>query len=92
MYVIALMVLSLLQLVARRAELATKRGQALTGRELLLQLKAVTAVVVRVDGQLRAVVGPLSDQAQEYLTAMGFPDPQHWLTVPILDHNALSGI
>lgn len=91
-YVIALMVLSLLQLVARRAQLATKRGQALTARELLLQLKAVTAVVERVNGQLRAAVGPLSDQAHSYLTAMGFPDPQNWLTVPILDHNELSGI
>jgi transposase len=91
-YVIALMVLSLLQLLARRAELATKRGQALTARELLRHLKAVTAVVAAVDGQLRATVGPLSDQAQQYLTAMGFPDAQHWITVPPLDHHALSRI
>jgi hypothetical protein len=45
-----------------------------------------------VDGQLRAMVGPLSDQAQQYLTAMGFPDAQHWLTAPILDPAALSRI
>jgi hypothetical protein len=45
-----------------------------------------------VDGQLRAMVGPLSDQAQQYLTAMGFPDAQHWLTAPKLDHPALSRI
>jgi transposase len=91
-YVIALMVLSLLQMLARRAGLATKRGQALTARELLRHLKAATAVVMLVDGQLQAVVGPLNALAQEYLTAMGFPDAQHWLTVPKLDHTALSGI
>jgi len=91
-YVIALMVLSLLQTLARRAELSTKRGQALTARELLRQLKAVTAVVMVVDVQLQAVVGPLSAQAREYLTAMGFPDAQHWLTVPSFDQSAISGI
>jgi len=91
-YLIALMVLSVLQMLARRAGLATKRGQKLTARELLRHLKAVTAVVMVVDGQLRATVGPLSDLAQQYLTAMGFPDAQHWLTAPILDLTELSGI
>jgi len=91
-YVIALMVLSVLQMLARRAGLATKRGQALTSRELLRQMKAVTAVVYEVNGQLQATVGPLSRLAQEYLTAMGFPDAQHWLTVPSCDQSAISGI
>lgn len=92
LYVIALMVLSVLQMLARRAGLSTKRGQKLTARELLRHLKAVTAVVMVVDGQLRAMVGPLSAQAQQYLTAMGFPDAQHWLTVPIFDPAAISRI
>ena len=91
-YVIALMVLSVLQILARRAGLVTKRGQALTSRELLRQLKAATAVVAEVDGQLRATVGPLSRLAQEYLTALGFPDAQHWLSVLSLDHVEVSGI
>jgi len=90
-YVIALMVMSVLQMLARRAGLSTKRGQALTSRELLRNMKAATAVAIEVDGQLRAVVGPLSDLAQEYLGAMGFPDAQHWLTAPSFDLAALSG-
>ena len=92
LYVIALMVLSVLQMLARRAGLETKRGQALTSRALLRQMKAATAVVCEVDGQLRATVGPLSDLAQEYLAAMGFPDAQHWLSVPSCDQSAISGI
>ena len=91
-WVIALMVLSLLQLLARRAGLETKRGQALTGRELLQNLLAVTAVTCRIDGQVRASVGPLSEPAERYLTAMGFPDAGHWLKVPPIDLQLISGI
>lgn len=91
-YVIALMVLSIVQMVARRAGLATKRGQALTARELLRQFKAVGAVVIRgPEGAEAATVAPLSTLAQRYLSAIGFPDPQHWLTVPPIDTNILSG-
>ena len=91
-WVIALMLLSLLQLLARRAELETRRGQALTGRELLQNLLAVTAVTCTIAGQTRASVGQLSEPAQRYLTAMNFPDPQHWLEVPPIDMQLLSGI
>ncbi|MFO8079454.1 MAG: IS1634 family transposase [Armatimonadota bacterium] len=91
-WVIALMLLSLLQLLARRAELETKRGQALTGRELLQNLLAVTAVTCTIAGQIRASVGQLSQPAQRYLTAMNFPDPQHWLKVPPIDMQLISGI
>ena len=91
-YVIALMVLALLQILARRAGLVTKRGQDLTARELLRQLQAVTALVMVRDDQLRALVGPLSPQAQDHLDAMHFPDPQHWLAVPAIDHDLLSRI
>jgi len=91
-WVIALMLLSLLQLLARRAGLETKRGQALTGRELLQNLLAVTAVTCTINGQARASVGPLSEPAQRYLTAMGFPDAQHWLKVPPIDLQLISGI
>ena len=91
-WVIALMLLSLLQLLARRAELETKRGQALTGRELLQNLLAVTAVTCTINGKVRASVGPLSEPAQRYLTAMGFPEAQHWLKVPPIDLQLISGI
>jgi len=79
-------------LLARRAQLETKRGQALTGRELLQNLLAVTAVTCTIAGQTRASVGPLSEPAQRYLTAMNFPDPQHCLKVPPIDMQLLSGI
>jgi len=39
----------------------------------LLQLLAVTAVTCRIDGQTRAKVGPLSEPAERYLRAIGFP-------------------
>lgn len=91
-YVIALMILSLLQRTARAAELTTKRKQPLTGRELLRSLWAVTVLVCRVDDQTTATIAPLPERAQHYLNAMGFPDPQCWLAVPPLDHSILSGI
>lgn len=91
-YVIALMVLSLLQILLRRARLETKRGQALTSRELLRHLKAVDAVALRgPEGIQAATVAPLSELAQHYLAAIGFPDPQHWLTVPPVDLSPISG-
>jgi transposase len=91
-YVLALMVLSLLQILLRRAGLETKRGQALTARELLRHLKAVDAVALRGhEGIQAASVAPLSELAQRYLSAIGFPDPQHWLTVPQLDLPTISG-
>ena len=91
-FVIALMLLSLLQMLARRAGLETKRGQALTGRELLENLLAVTAVTCRIKGHLHATVGPLSELAGHYLRAIGFPEAQHWLIVPPLDLPLISGI
>lgn len=85
-YVIALMVLALLQIQLRRAGLATKRGQALTARELLRHLKAVDALALcGPQGIQAATVAPLSALAQHYLSTIGFPDPQHWLTVPPVD-------
>lgn len=89
-YVIALMILSLLQRIARAAELTTKRKQPLTGRELLRTLLTVTALVCRVGDSLMASVAPLPPQAQQYLGAMGFPEPQFWLAVPPFDQSAIS--
>jgi transposase len=89
-YVVALMVLSLLQLLARRAGLTTKRKYPLTARALLAELQAVDALATRRAGRLYASVAPLPPRAQHYLNALGFPDAQTWLAVPPCDHAAIS--
>ena len=91
-YVIALMVLSLLQLVARQAGLTTRRGCPLTARALLKELWSVTALVWRDGGELRATVAPLPERAQLYLEVLGFPSAQHWLTALPCDQQLISGI
>jgi len=82
LYVVALMVLSLLQLLARRAGLTTPRDYPLTARALLKELKAVDALATHQGGRLCGTVAPLQERAQHYLDALGFPDPQHWLAAP----------
>ncbi len=89
-YVVALMVLSLLQLLARRAGLTTKRKYALTARGLLNALQALDALATRHAGRLYASVAPLPPRAQHYLDALGFPDAQTWLAVPPCDHSDIS--
>lgn len=91
LYVVALMVLSLLQLLARRAGLTTPRDYPLTARALLKELKAVDALAARQGGRLCATVAPLQERAQYYLDTLGFPDPQHWLAVPTCDPPDISG-
>ena len=91
LYVVALMVLSLLQLLARRAGLTTPRDYPLTARALLKELKAVDALAARQGGKLCATVAPLQQRAQYYLDTLGFPDPQHWLAVPPCDPPDISG-
>jgi len=89
-YVVALMVLSLLQLLARRAGLTTRRKYPLTARALLAELQAVDALAMHQAGRLCASVAPLPATAQAYLDALAFPPAQAWLAVPPCDRTDIS--
>jgi hypothetical protein len=80
LYVIALMVIAVLQHLARKGGLKTPRKRPMTARELLRTYGAWTAVAVTTDdGQTYIMPNPPGDRQQRYLDALSFPQPQHWI-------------
>lgn len=79
LYVIALMIVSILQFLARKAGLATPRQRAITGRELLLSYGGWSAVAVTVNGRRYLLPNPPTPEQSYYLDQLSFPPPQHWI-------------
>jgi hypothetical protein len=79
LYVLALMVIAILQFLARRAGLTTKRGRPMTGRELLVTFGGWTGVRIRTDHGDYVAPNPASELQQHLLDALGLPPPQTWI-------------
>jgi transposase len=78
-YIITLMVIAILQFVARKAGLETSRGRAITARELLITYGAWMAVAVSINGRRYLIPNPPTAKQREYLQKLDFPPPEHWI-------------
>jgi len=79
LYVLALMVLAVLQFLARQAGLQTPRGRAITARELLLSYGGWAGVAVTTPDQRYILPNAATERQRAYLAALAFPPPEHWI-------------
>jgi hypothetical protein len=79
LYVLALMVLAVLQFLARQAGLQTPRGRAMTARELLLSYGGWSGVILTTPRERYIQPNPATERQRAYLAALAFPPPEHWI-------------
>ena len=79
LYILALMIIAILQFLACKARLKTRRGRDVTARELLRTYGAWTGVAIRVGTARYIEPNPPTERQRAYLDALGFPEPDHWV-------------
>jgi len=79
LYILALMIIAILQFLGRKAGLKTRRGRLVTARELLRTYGAWSGVALSVGDQRYIEPNPPTERQRHYLEALGFPEPDHWI-------------
>jgi transposase len=81
LFVIALTIYSLIELLSRRAHLRTSRYPVMTTRELMKRFAALHLVIIRVSGQPAQRMIQTNEEQRAILRQLGFPDPMRYIVI-----------